>query len=192
MSDESGRRDYVLATARELFGRAVYSHKTHEKERLIWTDKASRMSYINICLAAATTIFAVISAVLQPRWVLILTAVFASASTAFVLWQMSFDPVGKENRHRTAAKELLCIREHLFLLIQRCHIATEPVAHLQLSLESITRELTAIYKFAPDTSTEAYVVASTALKQGGEFTFSDAEIDAFLPAALRKNPPSSS
>jgi hypothetical protein len=65
------------------------------------------------------------------------------------------------------------------------------LAHLQLSLESITRELTAIYKFAPDTSTEAYDVASTALKQGGEFTFSDAEIDAFLPTALRKNPPAS-
>jgi hypothetical protein len=191
MSEESERRDYVLAMARELFGRAVWSHKTHEKERDIWSGRASRMYYINICLAAATTVFAVISAVLQPRWVLILTALFASASTAFVLWQLSFDPVGEENRHRTAAKELLCIREQLLLLIERCHIAIEPVAHLQLSLESITRELTAIYKFAPDTSTEAYKVASTALKQGGEFSFSDAEIDAFLPTALRKNPPAS-
>jgi hypothetical protein len=188
MSDESARRDYILAMARELFGRAVYSHKTHEKERHVWSDKAARMFYVNICLAAATTIFAIISAVLQPRWVMILTALLAAASTSFVLWQSSFDPVGKENRHRTTAKELLCIREQLLLLIERCHLATEPISHLQQSLESTTRELTAVYKFAPDTSTEAYNVASTALKQGGEFTFSDAEIDAFLPTPLRKNP----
>ncbi len=35
MSSEWGDRAYILATARELYGRAVYSHKTHEKERVI-------------------------------------------------------------------------------------------------------------------------------------------------------------
>jgi hypothetical protein len=34
----------------------------------------------------------------------------ATITTAFVLWQANFDPVGKENQHRTAAKELLWIR----------------------------------------------------------------------------------
>jgi len=34
--------EYVLATARELYGRVVYTHKTHEKEREIWSSKASR------------------------------------------------------------------------------------------------------------------------------------------------------
>lgn len=52
-------------------------------------------------------------------------------------------------------------------------------------LETMTRELTAVYKFAPDTLPEAYAQASAALK-GGEFTFSDDEIDAFLPQRLRK------
>jgi hypothetical protein len=187
MTEEQGR-DYVLAMARELYGRAVYTHKTHEKERQIWSDKAGLMYWVNLGLVSATTVFAVISVALQPRWVPILTALFASTTTAFVVWQASFDPVGKENRHRTAAKELLCIREQLLLLIERCHIATEHVGHLQLSLESITRELAAIYKFAPDTTPKAYDLASAALK-GGEFTFSDAEIDGFLPARLRKNPP---
>src|SRR5882762_9811860 len=100
MNDDTGR-EYVLAMARELYGRAVYTHKTHEKERQIWSHKAGRMYWVNLGLVSATTIFAVISVALQPPWVLILTALFASATTAFVVWQSSFDPVGKENRHRT-------------------------------------------------------------------------------------------
>ena len=184
MSEENGY-DYVLATARELYGRAVYSHKTHEKERQIWSDKARLMYWINLGLVSATTVFAVISVALQPRWVLILTALFASATTAFVVWQASFDPVGKENQHRTAAKELLRIREQLLLLIEQCHIGSEQLPILQAHLESTARELCALYKFAPDTSSAAYLQARAALK-GGEFTFSDQEIDAFLPTRLRK------
>jgi len=178
-------REYVLATARELYARAVYSHKTHEKEREIWSAKACTMYRTNIALVSATTVFAIISAALRPLWSLILTAILSAATTAFVLWQSSFDPVGKESVHRTAAKELLRIREQLLLLIERCHIKSEPGGRLQASLESITRELTGLYKFAPDTSHEAYARASVALKRG-ELTFSDDEIDAFLPAKLRE------
>ena len=185
MNEQNGR-EYVLAIARELYGRTVYTHKVHEKERQIWSDKACRMNYLNVGLISATTVFAVVSVALQPRWLLVLAALLAAASTAFVLWQSSFDPIGKENRHRTAAKELLWVREQLLLLIERCHVTTEPMSHLQSLLDSITRELTAIYKFAPDTSPGAYAIASAALKSG-EFTFSDDEIDAFLPPRLRKN-----
>lgn len=143
------------------------------------------MNRANIVLVSATTLFAIVSAALRGLWLLILTALFASATTAFVLWQSSFDPIAKENHHRTAAKELLWIREQLLLLIERCHMESEQVGQLQISLESITRELTALYKFAPDTSQEAYTLASAALKSG-EFTFNDEEIDAFLPTKLRK------
>ena len=117
-----------------------------------------------------------------------LTAISAAATTAIVLWETNFDPVGKENQHRTAAKELLWVREQLLILIERCQIGTEEPSHLQASLETLTRELTAVYKFAPDTSPEAYAAARASLK-GGDFTFSDSEIDAFLPAKLRKTTP---
>jgi hypothetical protein len=185
MSGELGDRAYILATARELYGRAVYSHKTHEKERVIWGEKICSMGHINVWLVSLTTLFAIVSAVLKPLVLLLLTALVSAATTGFVLWQANFDPVGKENQHRTAAKELLWIREQLLLLIERCHIASVPLADLQASLESLTRELTGVYKFAPNTSDVAYAKASDALKKG-EFTFSDEEIDAFLPVALRK------
>ncbi|WP_158792168.1 hypothetical protein [Granulicella sp. L60] len=64
------------------------------------------------------------------------------------------------------------------------------ITQLQHSLEMITQELTAVYKFAPNTSPEAYGRAEKMLKSG-HFTFTDDEIDDFLPPALRKNKPTS-
>jgi hypothetical protein len=105
-----------------------------------------------------------------------------------VVWQGSFDPAGKENQQRTAAKELLWIREQLLLLIMDCHMPSVPLQQLQKCLETINRELTAVYKFAPNTSPEAYSLADKSLKSG-HFTFTDDEIDGFLPSVLRKNQP---
>jgi hypothetical protein len=183
---EQNAQEYVLATARELYGRAVYSQKAQEKEREIWSRKAGWLNYINLTLITLTTAFAVVSAVLKPEWSLILTTIFAAASTAFVVGQTTFDPVGRESRHRTAAKELIWVRENLLFLIVRCHVAPEQGEQLLASLQTITRELTSIYKFAPDTSPKALESTRSALK-AGEFTFSDDEIDAFLPLTLRKN-----
>ena len=64
----------------------------------------------------------------------------------------------------------------------------EMMVPLQPRLDTITHELTTAYKFVPDTSAEAYAQADAALK-GGHFTFSDDEIDAFLPVDLRKKKP---
>jgi hypothetical protein len=176
----------ILACARELYGRAVYSHKTHEVERELCADVVFWMNVGNICLAAATTIAAVIAASLKPTWAMILTAVLAAASVCFSIWQASFDPAGKEAQHRAAAKELLWIREQFLLLIAQCSASNPNVPDLQRSLDMLTLQITAAYKFTPSTSPKAYNIADNRLKRG-EFTFSDAEIDAFLPLALRKN-----
>ena len=176
----------ILACARELYGRAVYSHKTHEVERELWADVVFWMNVGNICLAAATTVAAVIAASLKPTWAMILTAVLAAASICFIIWQASFDPAGKEAQHRAAAKELLWIREQFLLLIAHCNASNANVPDLQRSLDMLTLQITAAYKFTPSTSPKAYKIADDRLKRG-EFTFSDDEIDAFLPLALRRN-----
>jgi hypothetical protein len=173
----------TLATARELYGRVVYSHKVHEKEREIWSDKVCWMNRVNIALTGATTVFAVISASLKPLWAMIVTAVAAAAAVCFAVWQASSDPASKEAKHRVTAKELLWIREQLLLFIGACQSTTAP-ADAQRQLDMLTRELTAVYKFAPDTSPEAYAAAEKMLKSG-HFNFSDDEIDGFLPEQLR-------
>jgi hypothetical protein len=178
-------REPILATSRELYGRLIYTHITHEKERQIWSGKVCWMNRINVVLASATTFFAIISATLRPTWSILVTAVFAVLTVSFVMWQSNYDPAGKEARHRIAAKELLWIREQLLLLITDCYITTCPQHELERRLDVLTRELTAVYKFSPDTSPKAFSQAERAIKSG-HFTFTDGEIDAMLPTKLRK------
>jgi hypothetical protein len=174
----------ILATARDLFGRVVYTHETHERERLIWSKKVYQTNRISTSLAIATTILAVVAAGLPGPLVLILTAIAAGATTGVGIWQSSADASGKENQHRVAAKELLWCRQQLTMLIADCHIPL-PVETLRRSLEIVNRELHAIYKFAPNTSPEAYAQAEASIKSG-HFSLSDAEVDALLPESLRK------
>ena len=119
-------RKAILATARELYGRLVHTHLTHEKERLIWTGNVCWMNRINVALTSATTFFAIISATLKPTWSIPATALFAVATVSFIMWQPNYDPATKEAQHRVAAKELLWLREQFLLLITECHISTTP------------------------------------------------------------------
>ncbi len=60
--------------------------------------------------------------------------------------------------------------------------------------DQLIEELKLIYKFAPQTNSKAYENAREALKINEELTFSDEEIDQFLPTELKlkKNLPPSS
>lgn len=175
--------DPILSTARDLFGRVVYTHETHERERIIWSGKVCSTNRLNITLASATTILAVVSAALPATWVLILTAISAGATTGFALWQASSDAAGKESQHRVAAKELLWCRQQLMMLIADCHIPL-PIEQLRRNLDVINRELHAVYKFAPNTSPEAFMQAEASIK-GGHFSLSDDEVNVMLPETLR-------
>lgn len=178
----------ILATARDLFIRVVYTHETHERERIIWSKRVSLLNNWNVVLAVITTILAVISVSIPAPLALILTAVSAGATTGLTLWQAFSDAAGKEMQHRIAAKELLWSREQLLLLIADCHVSTAEPAFLRRNLEMINRELTAVYKFAANTSPEAYKEAEASIKSG-HFAASDDEIDALLPEQFRKKKP---
>jgi uncharacterized membrane protein len=107
----------ILATARELYGRVVWSHKVHEQEREIWSEKVRFLGKINVILAGITTLFAVLSTKFPDTWALVVTALSATATVCFTIWQASSDPSANESKHRVIAKELLWCREQLLLLI---------------------------------------------------------------------------
>ena len=58
---------------------------------------------------------------------------------------------------------------------------------LQEIRDELIEELHSIYSGAPSTNYKAYRKAQDALKQYEDMTFSDAEIDAFLPNELKRN-----
>ena len=174
-----------LGVVRELYGRVAWTHKTHEKDREIWSGRVCLMRWVNVLLIGITSILATVGAISNNQMVFIITSIFGAVSTAFVVYQLSFNPEKSESEHRMAAKRLLYLRDQYLILIQEAMSNRTPIEQLQNKLESLHRETSIVYEYAPDSSSKAYSAASEALKTKEDLTFSREEIDMLLPEDLR-------
>jgi SMODS and SLOG-associating 2TM effector domain family 4 len=178
--------DQLLAIAREFYGRLVYTHKTHEKDRERWTVRATCAKGITVALAGVTTTLAIVGAVNPTsNAVLVATCILAGVNTAFIIFQLSFDPSGRSDEHRRAAKDLLILRDRYLLLIEELSGSNTSLDRLRESLKLLCAETSLVYKYSPDSSAKAYRLASKGLKRDEELTFSNDEIDRLLPEHLR-------
>ena len=78
------------------------------------------------------------------------------------------------------------IREKYLSLITDLRMGEKPIEALQKERDDLLNELHSVYSGAPSTTYQAYKKAQEALQQFEEMTFSEKEIDAFLPKELRK------
>lgn len=182
--DKDGAREF-LGLIRELYGRAAWTHKVHEKDREIWSSRVNLVRWINVALIGLTSMLAIVGAIVNSQTVFIITSIVGALSTAFVVYQLSFNPERMEAEHRAAAKRLLYLRDRYLILIQEAMSGRTPIVQLQSKLESLQRETSIVYEYAPDSSSKAYSVASEALKTKQELTFTREEIDNLLPEDLR-------
>jgi hypothetical protein len=185
MTGDKNDRKRLLGVIRELYGRVAWTHKTYEKERAIWTGRVHLVRWTNVVLIGFTSILAIIGAIVNSQMIFVLTSVVGAVSTAFVVYQLSFNPERMETDHRMAAKRLLCLRDRYLILIQEAMSGSTPTEQLQSKLESLQRETSMVYEYAPDSSSKAFLAASEALKVKEELTFSCEEIDSLLPEDLR-------
>ncbi len=174
----------TLQAIRESFGRVVYTHKTHEKDCEMWNHRARAVKWVNVLLTTLTS-GSLIKDLLSPGTsYLYVSTILASVTLAFVIFQLSFNPEGEAEKHRQTAKELWYIREKYvsFLVdIKNKTLSEEEIAKRR---DGLIEELKLIYRFAPATSAEAYKKAQRALKIQEELTFSNEEINQFLPEDL--------
>ena len=62
----------------------------------------------------------------------------------------------------------------------------KPLEALQNSRDELVEALHTVYTTAPSTTDRSYKKAQVALKRAEDMTFSDQEIDAFLPNELKR------
>lgn len=172
---------------REIYGRVVYTHKTHEKCADILKKRSNYFKYSEIILSAitTTTILGVIFG--EGRIFEIVAALTSTSTLALTLYTKEFDLLSIAERHKSTALEILEIREDLLSLLVDIRIGNKNIENLQSRRDKLLQNLNNAYKGAPQTINEAYQTASKALKENEEFTFSDDEIDKFLPESLRRN-----
>jgi hypothetical protein len=94
-------------------------------------------------------------------------------------------------KHKQAANDLWVIRERFLSLLVDIAMKEKPLEALQEHRDKLIEELHTVYSGAPSTTYKAYKKAQVALKQSEDMTFTDAEIDAFLPNELKRGRKSS-
>ena len=179
-------RQILEAQLRELFGRAVYSHKTQEKCADILLQRQSCIKWFQIGFLALLTCVSAIRLLNDWPALAILAAVVSAILLAVNLYTKSHDLGEVAQRHRQAAIDTWLIREKYLSLITDLRIGDKPIDVLQRERDSLLQDLYSVYSGSPSSWSRAYRKAQKALKRDEEMTFSDDEIDAFLPDSLRK------
>ena len=171
---------------REIYGRVVYTHKTHEKCADVLKERSDRFKFFEIFLSAATTTSILVVVFGDGKLFQIIAAVCATILLAITLYSKDFNLLAIAEKHKQAALNILELREKLLSVLVDIRIGNEDVKSLQQRRDDINEQLINVYRGAPKTIHKAYQIASKALQKKEEFTFSDEEIDKFLPESLRK------
>ncbi|WP_074448446.1 SLATT domain-containing protein [Bradyrhizobium yuanmingense] len=172
---------------RESFGRCAYTHKTHEKMAEGYAARLGHIKLVQIVLSGLTTIGAV-GVIFDPSSVYF---PYATAVLAFALFFVNgyvkdIDPGEAAQRHREAASDIWNIREAYLSLLADTRDGAISLAELRRRRDELQAQLHKIYRIAPHTDGKAYGKAQDALKNKEDLTFTDEEIDAFLPAPLKR------
>jgi hypothetical protein len=174
---------------RECFGRVVYSHKAHEKTADLLTRRLARIKGTQIVLSAIITaglITALFGSPDQSKVAVVTAAVISTALLALNTYTKDIDLGRSAEKHKETAAQLWAVREsYLSILADLCAEISSP-SDVRSHRDQLQMRLESIYAAAPRTVDAAYKKAGIALKEREEFTFSEAEIDRFLPAALRR------
>lgn len=177
---------YLETQMREIYGRVIYTHKTHEKCAELLETRSTRIKWLEIILSASTTTSILGVVFGDGIFFQFIAALFSTALLALTLYSKDFNLSQLAERHKHAALNILEIREELLSLLVDLRIGNKDIDDLQKKRDILLTKLVQSYKGAPNTNWKAYALASKALKENEEFTFSDEEIDKFLPEALRR------
>lgn len=178
--------DALLLSIRQSFGRVVYTHKTHEKQIELLARSLTLAHWIEAILISLTAGGAITVLFGTGFWFQLTTAILASVATAVTIYQLSFDIDHVIRDHRKCARHLWFIREKYINLLVDLTDGAVDEEEGRKRRDLLLKELQEVYLDAPDTSPTAYSSAQTALKIKEEMTFSDEEIDKFLPKPVRR------
>ena len=180
-------RDVIEGQLRECYGRVVYSHKTHEKCADILLERLGKIKLAQIVLSSATTA-GFIAAFLGAGPVGAVIGVGISTTLlALNAYTKNYDLGALAQKHRRAAADLWLIREKYLALVTDLRVGEEALVKITNRRDGLLDDLHGVYSGAPSTTYQAYKKAQEALQQDEGMTFSDAEIDAWLPRELRKS-----
>ena len=182
-SREKGK--YLEDQLRVSFGRVTYSHKTQEKcaDILLFWSFIIKVTQIVLSAVSSVSIFSTFFGV--GVYGSIVGGLLAAILCALNLLTKESNLGEFAQKHRTTASDLWLIRERFLSLLTDLRTGNIALEEIQKERDILLTNLGAIYSVAPSTNSRAYQQARKALKYDEEMTFSEQEIDAFLPNSLK-------
>ena len=171
---------------RECYGRVVYSHKTHEKCADILLERQGCIKLWQITLSAVVTGGIVSTFFGTKELGAAISAVLSVILLTLNAYTKDYDLGKIAQKHRQAGSDLWIIREKYLSLLTDIRVGDVALESIRAQRDALTEELHSVYAGAPSTNYAAYKKAQEALKKLEDMTFSDEEIDAFLPKELKR------
>ena len=171
---------------REMYGRAAYTHKTHQKMADGYVTKYKRIKLIEIVLSAATTTSLLVALFGKSEAATAVGAVLSAILAGCALYFTEASLGEQAQLHTEVGAKLWGAREALLSLLVDLQDG-RPVEEVRQQRDRLNAELEDIYKAAPRTNSKAYSDAQEALKNAEELFFTDEELNKMLPKQLRSN-----
>jgi len=180
-----------LSVIRQSFGNVVYTHKTHEISAEGEHRKSLYIKITNIFLVALVLIAFIVQIFrsCEVFWSY-MGAGLTISEIIFLIIQLSFPFSDNASKHKSTALCLLTIREEYIALMADIINKNLKINEIRKQRDKLLNKLEVVYKFAPQTTRASFEKAQKLLSSrevtiGEDFTFSDAEIDRFLPSPLK-------
>ncbi|MDT8320785.1 MAG: SLATT domain-containing protein [Xanthomonadales bacterium] len=184
-------RKILEGQLRECYGRVVYSHKTHEKCADLLIKRQNHIKLAQIILSALVTGGLVSTFFSDGQVGVAISVVLSTLLLMLNSYTKDYDLGEIAQKHRQAGSDLWIVREKYLCLLTDIRIGDVSLDDVRETRDRLLELLHAIYGGAPSTNLKAYSAAQKALKELEDMTFSDEEVDAFLPKELKRTVKSS-
>jgi hypothetical protein len=171
---------------REMYGRAAYTHKTHQKMADGYIARYKLIKLVEIVLSAATTTSLLVALFGKSEVATAVGAVLSAILAGCALYFKAASLGEQAQLHTEVGAKLWGAREALLSLLVDLQDG-RPVEEVRQQRDRLNAELEDIYKAAPRTNSKAYGEAQEALKNAEELFFTDEELNKMLPKQLRSN-----
>jgi SMODS and SLOG-associating 2TM effector domain family 4 len=180
-----------LSIIRQSFANTLFTHKVQEVASELQEKKANNIRVLNIIFTGIVLVLLVLQAAIPTA--LLLSYIAAGVTVGeivFLVVQLTFNFEQKAVLHKNSALKFMGLRDSYRLLITDIMNENLDSSIIVARRDTLQHQYQVICDLAPQTSCKEYTEAQKRLNKKGavsgeEFTWSDEEIDWFLPEGLR-------
>lgn len=191
----------LLSTTKHFFAQCVFMYSIHYKAYNRLSKRQDLYSNVT-CIISGTTLLIIVAEIITLRafsnmgLLNIILSVLSYCGLVLTATSLLFTMFQKEDiseikiSHRLAAESYKELRDSYMLLIEKILSSSDDEKELRKVCKNMQTQYSNIGKYSPTTTYEDYCAAQQGLGLAGntdeEFTWSENEVNRFLPKKLRE------